>query len=133
MAKRKTSKLPKWSELESDEILSIYPDAFLECRIGHDWTRRPIWNLVSTRPKVWEKVVGCRRCTATKASLVDDKTKQQVRAPYTKYPTGYLTPRTGLTRSDFDTNFNVRDFDRAMKDGRVHHTLVEDEEGTVGD
>lgn len=125
MAKRKKRELPKWEDMASDEILAIYPEPFLECRIGHEWTRRPIWNMVG--PEVWELLVGCGRCGAKKVSLIDDKTKREIRKPYTHYPANYLTPRTGLTRADFKTGNNVRDFDRAEKDGRIHRAFVEQE------
>lgn len=124
MARRKKRTLPKWSEMEADEILSLYPDEFLDCRTGHAWNKRGIWNLVG--PEVWELSYGCA-CGAKKVSLVDDKTKRQIRHPYIRYSPGYLTPRTGLTRDDFRTGFQTRDFDRADKDGRVHRTYTEQE------
>lgn len=126
MTKRKKRELPKWSEMATDEILSIYPQEYLECRIGHDWTRRPVWNMVG--PRVWELSVGCGRCGSKKVSLIDDKTKREVRKPYTRYPSGYLTPRTGLTRSDFKTGNNVRDFDRASKEGRIHRAYEQEQD-----
>lgn len=114
--KRTKRQLPKWEEMETDEILSAYPDQFLDCRGSHNWGRRPIYKLIG--PDIWEVSMGCD-CGTQKKYWIDDRTKRIVREPYTYYPSGYQTPRTGLTRSDFKTAFLTRDFERAKKDGRV--------------
>lgn len=128
MARRRTKRAyPKWEELETEEILSQYPDQFLDCRGNHNWGRRPIYKLIG--PDLYEVSTACE-CGTTKKYWWNKRTRRQVREPYTYYPPGYQTPRTGLTRADFKGAFHDRDFERASRDGRVFRgTPQEDETG----
>ena len=109
-----------------DEILEVYPEKFMDCRLAHDWGRRAIWQVLSDT--IRERTVQCHRCGTSKSMLVNNR-GQVVRKAQTHYIQGYQTPKSGLVRSDFAAITYVRDFDKALVEGRVRGLAGED--GTV--
>ena len=106
-----------------DEILEVYPEKFMECRLAHEWSRRAIWEVLSDTAR--ERTVQCKTCGTTKSMIVNNQ-GHVVRKAYTTYVSGYLTPKSGLVRSDFAAITYVRDFDKALAEGRVRSGTVSD-------
>lgn len=121
MARRKQvapDKAPKYWEMDPDEVLETYPAAYLKCRMQHRWSEEPTWRLAG--PNVLERQVVCTRCSAIGYEEVDARTYRRI-SPQRKirYPRGYLTPKTGLVRSDFRSTEYRLEFAQAEKHGRV--------------
>ena len=120
--KRKKSPAPptkvvKWSELSTGEILAQYPERFLACRVQHTWNPEPIWDLLT--PTIKERQQICTRCASVRKQPLDSGFRP-IQAATIDYAPGYLTPKTGLTRGDFQATHWERDFLKAFDAGRVH-------------
>jgi len=106
-----------WSELSTGEILARYPERFLACRVQHTWNPEPIWDLLT--PTVKERQQICTRCASVRKQPLDSQFRP-IQAATIDYAPGYLTPKTGLTRGDFQATHWERDFLKALDAGRVH-------------
>lgn len=120
MPRGRQRELPKWNELEPDEVLEQYPFEFLVCRTGHNWPRRGKgvrWVKISKT--LVERRATCMSCGSTQVKVCDATTlrraQPQAKIRHTK---GYLTGGTGLTQADFEGALYQRDYQDAIEGGR---------------
>jgi hypothetical protein len=105
------------TEVDPEAVLANYPSEFLECREGHPWSRKIFYDIVDQDHS--ERLKECTNCGLRRVELVNIHTYERIgRLKYRKRPPGYLTPKTGLTRSDFRTRQFQEEFAEATKAGQ---------------
>jgi hypothetical protein len=116
----------------ADQILSLYPTEFTDCRIQHDWPGRfdrgfVRWTTIG--PGLRDRRSRCKRCGYEKVEHFD-ASWNKVKPDTPSYPRGYLTTGTGLRRPDFRAHSYSTDFAIALDRGEVED-LQEHPEGTT--
>jgi hypothetical protein len=114
-----------YKDLNPDELLDLYPDVYYECRIQHDWPTKHesskeggkvVWQYVG--PGLIDRTIACKRCGSRKTEHYNTHF-ERVKSSDIRYSPGYLTPRTGLTKTDFRASWFGNEFKEMNQAGRV--------------
>lgn len=100
------------------DILANYSTTFLICRSDrHNWSRQAHWFVADQHYA--ERHIICKDCSTRRVETINTRTYERIGSARYRYPKGYLTPRSGLTLTDFRTRRVRDDFEKATKENRL--------------